>query len=827
MGSLEGMPPFQLKLGIPEVSGGLKEWQENWEGFEQSSGEWKASMIWTDASSFYPKDAALRVVGWAVVAWCEEGWAYVRGTMPPGTTVAQGEARAIQVALDRLEPGGIIASDCWAAVCLWLRAKRGRGDRGEPMWNFQQAFELHPRLQDSTVKWIPAHKTFQEAVEAGMSYEDWSGNGMADGFAKWAARAGGPPAEVVEERAGRRIKNEAIITVAAAVLLQRLKARPRTKEDAAVKSRKRKEPALPRRLREVKRPKWVLQHTVHEEPELIDLVHVGGRVRCSAERARHLVWSGEEPVAGLHALAAAGPWPDAGSLLAVNGRIRWRWQCSRCQARASDSSRAAALLRKTCKGNHGVTMQEAAHVWVASEEGPTCSRCKLLRSNGRGTETAGRVCPVMACKINGEPWTHGEASYACELGKVHGFRRWCETPLVELRDGGPAEEMAPHDGGGDGGETGHAPHLLAPVRLHLTCKLGRKWVCLNCFAVEHGGVATFRRARCAGRSAVRDAGRGLLNAVVRYGPTAGLLGAGQARLAVLWAAAGCQLSLLRPAATQRPEAASLRLSAIGRALANAADAAAAATPKGASGHTTPKAAATAAPRGASGSTTPSAATGAAPGSHGGCGGAAMAANVGTSPAPGEGFPSRPRQVLLGPMRSDPGGGSSCMGEEPCGKRQRCSGVAAALRPGHPGLQRFSAGGSEEERAGARGPLRASALGQALLYGIHGKGRQEGAVARGQGDIRSHGWAGTLVAPSGTGQPTRLREAANAEERAELKRRGLRGAAGVLQDCSQGVCDALAACREVSVASAIAAWPGEPSDQAGGRGSSSSGPLGPC
>ena len=56
------------------------------------------------------------------------------------------------------------------------------------MWDYQRAFELHPRLQDSTVKWLPAHKTFQEAVEGGMSYEDWSGNGMADCFAKWAAK---------------------------------------------------------------------------------------------------------------------------------------------------------------------------------------------------------------------------------------------------------------------------------------------------------------------------------------------------------------------------------------------------------------------------------------------------------------------------------------------------------------------------------------------------------------------------------------------------------------------------------------------------------------
>ncbi len=70
------------------------------------------------------------------------------------------------------------------------------------MWDYQHAFEVHPRLRDSTVKWIQVHKSFQEAVEGGMSYEDWSGNRMADCFAKWAAKEGGPPEELVGERSG-------------------------------------------------------------------------------------------------------------------------------------------------------------------------------------------------------------------------------------------------------------------------------------------------------------------------------------------------------------------------------------------------------------------------------------------------------------------------------------------------------------------------------------------------------------------------------------------------------------------------------------------------
>ena len=157
------------------------------------------------------------------------------------------------------------------------------------MWDFQQAFEVHPRLRDATVKWIPAHKTFQEAVEGGMSFEDWSGNGMADCFAKWAARAGGPPEELVSERAAKRASNELLLKTAGAVLLQRLKARPRTKDDAAVKARKRPEPGFPRRLRVAKKPKFVLQREEQAGPLLEELVHVGGRARCTAEQARQLV----------------------------------------------------------------------------------------------------------------------------------------------------------------------------------------------------------------------------------------------------------------------------------------------------------------------------------------------------------------------------------------------------------------------------------------------------------------------------------------------------------------------------------------------------------
>ena len=111
-----------------------------------------------------------------------------------------------------------------------------------------------------------------------------------------------------------------------------------------------------------------------------------------------------------------------------------------------------------------------------------------------------------------------------------------------------------------------AEALLRPVRLHLACKLGRRWLCLNCFGVEEGGVAAFRRARCAGSAPIAEAHRALFNAVVRYGPSAGLTGAAQVRLSALWAAAGCQVSVFTSAPPPERPAEPLRLSVIGRAL---------------------------------------------------------------------------------------------------------------------------------------------------------------------------------------------------------------------------------------------------------------------
>ena len=145
----------------------------------------------------------------------------------------------------------------------------------------------------------------------------------------------------------------------------------------------------------------------------------------------------------------------------MRGRLVWQWQCGRCQAMDSDSRRALALLRKPCTGHHGVVLEKAPHVWVDTGSGPTRSRCNLVCGNGRVVEAAGQVCPVMACTRQGAPWPEGEASLARELGKLHGFRRWCETPLIEVRSAGAWAEGAPRGAARVAGSGLPAEALLA------------------------------------------------------------------------------------------------------------------------------------------------------------------------------------------------------------------------------------------------------------------------------------------------------------------------------------------------------------------------------
>ena len=103
------------------------------------------------------------------------------------------------------------------------------------------------------VRWIPAHSTVAEVVAHGRNPEDHAGNDFADATARRMTASLRAPAAVRaafhRARADVRLALRCIAHVQRAVLRER----PRTGAGSAAKSRKRRAPALPRGMREVKR----------------------------------------------------------------------------------------------------------------------------------------------------------------------------------------------------------------------------------------------------------------------------------------------------------------------------------------------------------------------------------------------------------------------------------------------------------------------------------------------------------------------------------------------------------------------------------------------
>ena len=161
------------------------------------------------------------------------------------------------------------------------------------------------------------------------------------------------------------------------------------------------------------------------------------------------------------------------------------------------------------------------------------------------------------------------------------------------------------------------------------------------------------------------------------------------------------------------------------------------------------------------------------------------------------------------------------------KRRKVCGSQEVPRPPGQGPVAVCAAVSVGSQLGTQGPMHSSALGQALL---RAQGASVSASMHGSGMVAGCTGAVSLLAAEDSdisAQRSLLGEAVGAEDRLLLKCRRVFGNPGLEQPCSQGALDALAACRGVEVASAVAAWPSGSRDQVGRGGSSSSGPSGPC
>ncbi len=168
-----------------------------------------------------------------------------------------------------------------------------------------------------------------------------------DELAKVRAERAAAPAEVVERFVQRRERAQEVAWVVAAVQLQRLRRRLRTGEERAVKARKRRAPALPRRLKGAPAKRVCIRREERPDGTLRDLLMPGARANVTAQQARTLL---EQDVAEpeFHDLWPLGPWPGAGDYEAKHGRLQWPWMCRRCGKGAGDSSRVMMLAKSPC-----------------------------------------------------------------------------------------------------------------------------------------------------------------------------------------------------------------------------------------------------------------------------------------------------------------------------------------------------------------------------------------------------------------------------------------------------------------------------------------------
>ena len=519
------------ELGLPMRDPVVQGWVADWIApGPEPLGEATAMHLYVDASALYPRLSKIRTVGWAVVA----GEASERGgVLPPGTSVAWGEAWAIVEAYRQARQAAVIWSDCEGAVKVWARCLRPDAAR------YAGALQgLLPKLADCRkknptvqVQWVPSHLTLEEAKAKGIPEHVWRGNDKADRVAKARAMKAAAPHGVVKRIVEHQARAKEVAGVVAAVQLHRLKQRLRVDDGQAVKARKRQAPALPRRLRPKAAKRPCLRQAVGEGPSLIDLLMPAKRANVTAKQAAELL-ERDHAAVGFHDLWPLGPWPGEGLCEAKNGRLPWPWMCRSCNKGAGDSSRAVALARTPCAG--GAWSAEGADhdVQAVGVDAYVCRRCgrKADAAHRAGMEVAS--CPVPCVRQGGVRWQEGELALARLMGRVMAFRRWAE-PGPGVREPALPQDVPAVDLLAVDPERPRVAGLLEAYRGHVVGSLGRQVFCCACF--EHPGAEgreAFRRSVCMGSRPVGSAPAFLVDGL-RRGVATGCCGAARSRLAAI------------------------------------------------------------------------------------------------------------------------------------------------------------------------------------------------------------------------------------------------------------------------------------------------------
>ncbi len=108
------LPPCQSQLGTPAELPAVEAWRSSLHPSTGRRPSWRAKELFVDASGLQPKEAHVRVVGWAICGLSDGQSHSVAGWLEAGASAAAGEATATGHAVELLAPGGRIIADCLA-----------------------------------------------------------------------------------------------------------------------------------------------------------------------------------------------------------------------------------------------------------------------------------------------------------------------------------------------------------------------------------------------------------------------------------------------------------------------------------------------------------------------------------------------------------------------------------------------------------------------------------------------------------------------------------------------------------------------------------------
>jgi len=513
-GALAALPACTREFGIPTELPEIQAWhaalpQDRWEDIPASR------KYYSDGSCLHPRTPEISVAAWAVVGCTGGVWWIRAGPCPGAQTIGRAELAAVCHILVSAVPG-VIFTDCRGVYTKCIRIIEGlitkqellRGANADLWGRCWGPLRSQAGWQFA---WLPSHRTEAEAVAAGIEAEDWRGNAMADAAAKAKAREADLSPDLRSRWADQQAAIQAVWRLIAESQVAHLASRPRRLDGAAVKSRKRRAPRQPWRVRGE-----AAAGRRRKGPAAAAASQPGRPERAMAG----FQWPELEAVPGVHDLRPEmGPIGVRGWPKNAGGSLAWRWKCACCGKTADNTSRLFEVLRKPCgQPDEGAGQWRKMPHEVALVNGKVrCNRCGTERDNH--VQLGRQGCPVQVLYRSGAPVREATAVYAA-------WHRCVRVMHAMSSTGGAAVQEAP------AAVTTGAPAPVPPqglpappqarpgavlrqFRSHAVVKAGTTEFCMLCFVkAPRYKVAEWRSGCCDGAAPVAGCPKHVLMAAV-------------------------------------------------------------------------------------------------------------------------------------------------------------------------------------------------------------------------------------------------------------------------------------------------------------------------